>query len=429
MRHNGRNSEANMGRWPHLTRVLLSVLAIAAGAATCFADPLSNGSINMRGPITLAAGKDPSGRLGAAVQEWNRAHPGETVTMRELSQSADKQRITIGQSFRIGSSAYDVALVDVAWVAEFAAQGSLEPLDERRFANAGIVPAAAKTARFHGKLFAAPYGTMAGILFYRSDLIGSAPRTWSDLETLCRTAAKPRGIDCYAGQLAEYEGLTVNVAEAIASAGGSLIANDGVDVTVDSPQARRGIGFLAEGLRRGWIPSAALTYEEEESRRAFQEGRLLLLRNWPNIYNLLDTPAPGSVIAGKIGVAPLPGPDGIGKSVLGGKNFVLSKFSKHKATARDWMAFMQSEAVQRQINDPVLIKLYDDPALQRRLPFLPVLKTILLDAVSRPASPNYHAVSRVIQKEAYAALQGRKSVDDAVADMANGLTKAVASRY
>jgi len=410
-------------------RVLVGLLAIAAGVETCYSDPLSNGPDNMRGPITLAAGRDPSGRLGAAVQEWNRQHPGETVTMRELSQSADKQRIMIAQNSQIGSSAYDVALVDVAWVAEFAAQGWLEPLDERRFANSSIVPAAARAARFHGKLFAAPYGTMAGILFYRSDLISSAPKTWSELETLCRTVAKPNGIDCYAGQLAEYEGLTVNVAEVIASAGGSLIANDGVDVTVDSTEARTGLGFLAEGLRQGWIPSAALTYEEEESRRAFQEGRLLLLRNWPNIYNLINAPGPGSVIAGKVGVAPLPGPNGIGKSILGGKNFVLSKFSRHKATARDWMEFMQSEAVQREINDPVLVKLYDDTRLQRRLPFLPVLKDILLDAVSRPSSPNYHAVSRVIEKDAYAALQGRKSVDDAVADMADGLTKAVASRY
>ena len=418
-----------MGSWSQFTRVLVSLLSIAAGVDTCYSDPLSGGPNTMRGPITLAAGKDPSGRLGAAVQAWNRGHPGETVTMRELSQSADKQRITIAQSFQIGSSAYDVALVDVAWVAEFAAQGWIEPLDEQRFANSSIVPAAARTARFHGKLFAAPYGTMAGILFYRSDLISSAPKTWSELKALCRTVAKPSGIDCYAGQLAEYEGLTVNVAEAIASAGGSLIANDGVDVTVDSTEARTGLGFLAEGLRQGWIPSAALTYGEEESRRAFQEGRLLLMRNWPNIYNLINAPGPGSVIAGKVGVAPLPGPGGIGKSILGGKNFVLSKFSKHKATARDWMEFMQSEAVQRQINDPVVIELYDDTEIRQRLPFLPVLKAILLDAVSRPSSPNYHAVSRVIQKNAYAALQGRRNVNEAIADMADGLTRAVASRY
>ena len=418
-----------MGRWLQFTRVLVSLLTLGAHVDACYSDPLSNDSRNMRGPITIAAGRDPSGRLGAAVEKWNREHPGETVTMLELSLSADKQRITIAQGFQVGSSAYDVVLADVAWVPEFAAQGWLGPLDERRFANSSIVPAAAKTARFHEKLFAAPYGTLAGMLFYRSDLISSPPKTWSELKSLCHTVAIQNGIDCYAGQFAQYEGLTVNVAEAIASAGGSLIAKDGVDVTVDSTEARNGLRFLAEGLSQGLIPSAALTYEEEKSRRAFQEGRLLFLRNWPNIYNLINAPEPGSIIAGKVGVAPLPGPNGIGKSVLGGKNFVLSKFSKHKATARDWMEFMQSEAVQREMDDPVLIKLYDDPELQRRLPFLPVLKEILLDAVSRPSSPNYHTVSRVIQKNAYAALQGRKKVDEAIVDMADGLTKAVTSRY
>jgi multiple sugar transport system substrate-binding protein len=418
-----------MGNRSQFTRVLVSVLIIAASVDNCYCDPSSNDSNNMRGPITLAAGRDPSGRLAAAVERWNREHPGETVTMLALSLSADKQRITLAQGFQVGSSPYDVALADVAWVAEFAARGWLEPLDERRFANPSIVPAAAKTARFHGKLFAAPYGTMAGILFFRSDLISSPPKTWSELQTLCHAVANQNGMDCYAGQLAQYEGLTVNVAEAIASAGGSLIADDGVDVTVDSAEARNGLRFLVEGLSQGLIPSAALTYEEEESRRAFQAGRLLLLRNWPNIYNLINAPGPGSIIAGKVGVAPLPGPNGIGKSVLGGKNFVLSKFSKHKATARDWMEFMQSEMVQRAMDDPVLIKLYDDTELQQRLPFLPVLKQILLDAVSRPSSPNYHAVSSVIQKNAYAALQGRKRVDDAISDMADGLTKAAASRF
>ena len=45
--------------------------------------------------------------------------------------------------------------------------------------------------------------------------------------------------------------------------------------------AREGIGILARGVRDGWIPREALEYKEEESRQAFQDGRLLFLRNWP----------------------------------------------------------------------------------------------------------------------------------------------------
>ena len=108
---------------------------------------------------------------------------------------------------------------------------------------------------------------------------------------------------------------------------------------------------------------------------------------------------------------------------------MLSKFSKHKASSKDWMEFMQSEEVQIEMQAPVLEKLYDDPELRRQRPFLPVLKEIILRAVIRPSTPNYHAVSLVIQKNAYAALQGGKTVDQAVADMSNELKQAIKSRY
>ena len=34
------------------------------------------------------------------------------------------------------------------------------------------------------------------------------------------------------------------------------------------------------------IPQANLTYMEEESRNAFQDGRVSILRNWPYVYSL-----------------------------------------------------------------------------------------------------------------------------------------------
>jgi multiple sugar transport system substrate-binding protein len=52
-----------------------------------------------------------------------------------------------------------------------------------------------------------------------------------------------------------------------------------------------------------------------------------------------------------------------------------------------------------------------------------------MGAAIRPSTPNYHAVTLVIQKNAYAALQGRKTVDQAIVDMADELRQAVASRY
>ena len=43
----------------------------------------------------------------------------------------------------------------------------------------------------------------------------------------------------------------------------------------------------------------------------------------------------------------------------------------------------------------------------------------------RPKTPNYNAVSLAIQENAYAALQGGKTVDEAITDMASDLEKAI----
>ena len=54
-------------------------------------------------------------------------------------------------------------------------------------------------------------------------------------------------MDCYAGQFAKYEGLTVNAAEVINTAGGEIVGDDGKTPTVDTP--RVGEGTAAAGRR------------------------------------------------------------------------------------------------------------------------------------------------------------------------------------
>ena len=72
------------------------------------------------------------------------------------------------------------------------------------------------------------------------------PTTWAELEKDC-AIAKANKIDCYAGQFAQYEGLTVNVAEAINSAGGKFLSDDGKSVAVDTPEARAGLEVRVRG--------------------------------------------------------------------------------------------------------------------------------------------------------------------------------------
>lgn len=416
-------------RWIHAAGrgllVLVVVLTgyVAAGAQA--GEPPEGG----RGPLTLATAGDLTGYLGPLLEGWNRTHPGEKVTLVELPDSADETQAQMATDLRDGDrSRFDVLNIDVNWTPEFAAAGWIRSLPRDRFPLKTFLQPVVDTATYDGQLYAVPYVTNAGLLLYRKDVLAEEgvepPRTWAELERYAKTIAPKHGLDGYAGQFLPYEGLTVNAAEAVYSAGGSILGDEGERVTVDSAAAREGIGFLARGVREGWIPREALTYKEEESKQAFQDGRLLFLRNWPYAY--VGASAPGSKVAGKVGAVPLPGPDGPGTSVLGGSNLAVSAHARHPDSAARLIAYLSSERVQRQVLTrgalpPVRADLYEDPALIRRFPYLPTLRTSVLAAEPRPKSPRYDQVSLVVQAVVHDAMAGQQTPAAAVRRLAREL--------
>jgi multiple sugar transport system substrate-binding protein len=374
-----------------------------------------------RGPITYVQGKDNTNVVRPLLEKWNAAHPNEKVTFKEQSESADAQHDDLVQHFQAKDPNYDVASVDVIWVAEFAAKGWLQPLkDSFKLDTSKLLPATVKTATYNNTLYAAPVTSDGGMLYYRKDLVPKPPKTWDEMMGMC-SIAKKNNMDCYAGQFFKYEGLTVNAAEAINTAGGKIVGDDGKTPAVNSPESAKGLGRLADAYKNGNIPKQGITFKEEESRHAFESGKLLFLRNWPYVYSLATTDG-DSRVKGKFAVAPLPGESGPGASSLGGHNAAVSAFSAHKATAFDFLKFLESEETQRFLvtkgaNASALTALYDDPGLVKKYPYLPVLKTSILNAVPRPVTPFYPAVTKAVEDNAYAAIKGDKNVQQALTDM------------
>ncbi|MBW5486005.1 ABC transporter substrate-binding protein [Streptomyces bambusae] len=419
-------------RWMRAAgRALLVAAVVVAGyagfgvRADAGADAGADGA---RGPLTLATAGDLTGYLSPLLADWNEGHPDERVTLVELPDSADETRAQMISELRSGGHRFDVLNIDVAWTSEFAAAGWISPLRRERFPLDTFLPPVVDTATFDGRLYAVPYVTNAGLLYYRKDILDQEgeqpPRTWAELARQARTIAPGHGLDGYAGQFLPYEGLTVNVTEAVHSAGGSILRDDGARVAVDSDAARAGLRFLADGVRDGWIPREALGWKEEESRQAFQDGRLLFLRNWPYVY--ADASADGSKIAGRFGAVPLPGPDGPGTSVLGGSNLAVSSHARHPATAADLISYLTSEPVQRKVLTqgslpPVRAALYEDPELVRAYPYLPTLRRSVLAAVPRPKSPRYDQVSIVVQAVAQDLMAQRQAPEQSAARLAREL--------
>jgi multiple sugar transport system substrate-binding protein len=386
------------------------------------------------GPITFAIGKDNPGWLQGVITGWNDSHPGQKVTLLLLPQAANDQLAQLVANLQAKSSLYDVIDLDVIWTAEFASNGWIIPLPQSQFPLGDFLKPAVDTAMYQGRLYAVPDYSNADLLYYRKDILAKAglqpPRTWAQLRQLAETVAPRYGLYGYAGTFAPYEGLTVNFAAAVQSAGGSILSPEGTKVTVNSAKALAGLEFLVNGFRQGWIPKVALTYEEESSQDAFAAGKFLFLDNWPDVYAALSVPGPQNKVYGKFGVTALPGPAGMGSSSLGGANLAISAYSQHQRTALEFIKFMTDLANERQMLEqgsfpPVWTQLYTDAGLIRSHPYLPVLEQAIDSARPRPAITNYDQASLAISSAVYEALTQQKKPQQALTEMAGQLAQII----
>jgi multiple sugar transport system substrate-binding protein len=417
------------------SRLLVVVLAAGCGVSGPSHATSGGPTVATSGPITLATGPDLTGYMHPLVDKWNASHPAEKVTLLELPDAADDQHAQMVTNLQAKSDRYDVLNIDIVWTAEFADAGWIIPLDRRQFPLDQFLKPVVDTAMFGEKLYGVPWNSNAGLLYYRKDILNKAgkkpPKTWAQLRQLAKTVAPKYGVEGYAGQFLPYEGLTVNFAEAVQSAGGAILTDDGTKVAVNSPQARQGLNFLVNGFREGWIPKRSLNFKEEESREEFQNERLLFLRNWPYAYGLLSRP--DSKVRDKFGVTLLPGQAGPGSSSLGGANLAVSAYSRHQKTAIAFIKYLTSLESEREVLTqgsfpPVWARLYDDPALIKRFPYLPVLKKSILSAKPRPVSPNYNQVSLAISNAVSGALSFRQTPDAAISQMAGDLGSVITNR-
>ena len=369
-----------------------------------------------KGPINYVQGKDTSGYIQSVIEKWNAQYPDQKVTLVELSDNADQQRQSmINNAQTKGGSNYDVLSVDVVWTAEFAANGMLAELPKDQINLDGYLPAAVDASTYFNKLYAHPTVSDGALLYYRKDLLTAAgitkpPTTWDEMVTACKAVqAKNPGIDCYGGQFQKYEGLTCNITEWVNSAGASFLNADGKP-QVNTPEAMKGVDKLVGFFKDGTIPKAATTWQEEQSRQAFQDGKLVFLRNWPYVYALASKTDGSSKVAGKFGVAPIPGMTGPGVSTLGGHNMGISEFSKNKGTALAFIKWWNSAENQKAnllktSNAPTVVSLYSDPELVSKFPYLPTLYDSIKGAQIRPKVVNYGDATLAIQDAAYSAIQ------------------------
>jgi multiple sugar transport system substrate-binding protein len=409
---------------------LVALLSIAAcgdddddGGGQGAADSEKAGQAKAQGDVTWCIGKDTTGAFSTVVENFNKENPKANAKLLELPAAADEQRRLSVQRLEAESPECDVYGTDVIYTAEFAAQGwLLDMTDAVEKRKDEFIPSTVETARYEGKYWAMPFNTNAGFIYWRTDEAGNEPpESW---QAMYESAKKENGI-VYQG--ARYEGLTVNFLELLYSAGGEVVNEDVTEATADSPEVREVLTFMRDGIEDGAAPKAVTTYMEPESERAFTSGGATFMRNWPYVYAL----AKDAKIADDFQVSTFPEYDGNeGAGVLGGYNLAISAFSENPEGALAFVNFATSPDAQviqatKASLPAVLTDVYDDPQVQKALPFATELRDAVEQARPRPVTPVYAQVSEVISTNVFEVLQGNASPDEAASTMNDEIQEAL----
>lgn len=348
--------------------VMLAAMLALASAASCTPSSPAPWPPGIAGAqITIVSGSDTSLSPGSApvspdendngmyqqlVDYWNAYEAptyGFSVKLDVVPGGATAEHNEMLAAAQTGGEGYDIYNLDSQWLSEFADGGYIRSL-QGMVNEANFLPSPLRSAMdASDQLYAVPFTTDAGLLYYRSDLVSAAAvrrlRTFQAMIERARSAMRHPGVtEGYVGQFASYEGLTVNALEAIWGHDREAFASNGA--ISDSTAVKHGLEDLVSAFAPGKpgsaAPPAELYYQEQQAFGDFATGKAVFMRNWPIYYEKLAAGGPGTVPMKDVGFASLPFP-----SVLGGQDLAIASSSRNPRHALEVIDFLTSAPAER----------------------------------------------------------------------------------
>jgi multiple sugar transport system substrate-binding protein len=382
--------------------------------ATVLLGSACGGGTSLPGPAVVTF---PISALGAEGQvlvrqlaRFMKENPGIKVVQRVTPDAADQKHQLYVQWLNAGASDPDILQLDVIWTPEFAAAGWILPLDRFLPDTAAFFPSTIAANRWRDSLYALPWFADVGMLYWRTDLMTAPPATFDQLVRQAQQAQKKGGPrQGFVWQGARYEGLITTFLEYLGAYGGRIL--DGGRVVVNSEAGLRALTEMRDEIYRdGVVPTTVLTWHEEETRFAFQNGEAAFMRNWPYAYPLMQDSS-DSQVAGKFAVAPMPaGPGGTHTAAIGGAQLAINRRSEYPEAAWAVIDYLTQPEQMRERAEvvgqfPTRFGLYEDPDLASGLAIPPAMvRRIIEYAIPRPVTPVYTQLSEILQINLHRAL-------------------------
>ncbi len=395
----GRGALRRVSRPGYRGAAVVSAALAATALAACGTSSAGTG------PVTLNFYNfsDPSGAVQTAVDNCSKQSGGRyTILYNKLPAAADQQRLQMVRRLAAADSTMDILGLDVTWEAEFAQAGWILPWTGTYYQQAtrGTLKVPLETATWQGKLYAVPYNSNTQLLWYRSDLVKTPPRTWTQMindAIALEKAGKPHLIEI---QGAQYEGITVWFNTLVASAGGSVLTPNAQHASLGAP-AVKALGIMKRLATSPAADPSLPVQMEDPNRAAMESGVAVFELNYPFVYPSMKADKPELFKHFKWALYPRVTANEPAHVTIGGIDLAISKYTQHRDLAFQAALCLRNRA--NQLNaaikgglPPTIASLYSDPRMFADYPFHADILTALQNASVRPKTPAYQNISIVI---------------------------------
>ncbi|HVP58487.1 MAG TPA: extracellular solute-binding protein [bacterium] len=393
-----------------MKRLVLVIVALTVGLAGCGGQKTKQG-------ITLTIWETYNTEERAIflplVQQFEQANPG--IKLEPVSIPFDGLEPKILTSLATGT-APDIARVDVGFLPKVAIRGALAPLDSYGIGTVTgqLRPVALASCVVGGKTYGLPDQVNGLCLFYNREMFTRAgldptkpPETWQAFVEYARKLTdKQTGTFGFGMRNSLWWSLPF-----IYSFGGDILDANG-KCALAGEQAVAGFQFKVDLYAKYGVEGGAWRAGGIRDDLGFQSRKYAMVFNGPwAVKGLQDAGI-------DFGVALIPsGPAGHATNV-GGNDLVVFATSKHPAEAAKFLMFMVSTDVQAKWANSlgqIPVNVAADPLVdQTKHPYLKVFMEQMKYAKPRAQTGSYPDIENAVNPEMQAALDSKKSVEEAM---------------
>lgn len=369
-------------------------------------------------------------RAKELATKFQAANPGITVKMEiTVSDGLPTKILTALQS----GSPPDLIEAQHGWVAPYAQQNLVIPLDDVLKDKADYIPAALDYDMWNGKLWGIPYRIETHAVIYNKGAFKAAGldpekglETWPQLIEAAKklTGKTADGKDQYGFAITgggEFGNTVFRSLPFIWMNGGSIISDDMKKVTVNEKPAVDAVKFYTDFLTTLKVsPPSTLQNDGTANRRLFIAGTVAMYQS-----GQFDVPSIRTENKNiDIGVMMIPHPEGKNTAaILGGWSFIIPKGSKNPEETKKFVQFLAESSNMGFFTDTFPARKSAMEMDRFKDPILTVFKKMLPFGRTLPQHKNWIQITQKyfdgVQQIMTGSAKPQQAMDDAAKEIAD----------